>query len=69
MLFVYLLWHTRISCTSSFTEATVTTLSAGLCVLADTRTRVYRYGLLDDQTILDHLTDVLSWKHNIHCYI
>lgn len=61
----YFLRHTGISCTSSFTKTTVTSLSTRLCVLADAGTRMHGNGLLDYQTILDHLTDVLSWNSNM----
>ena len=56
-----LLRHTRISSTFPLTKPTVTPFTAGLGVLANAGAWVDGHGLLDDQTILDQLTDVLPW--------
>lgn len=52
--------HTGICCTLALTETTVATLAACLGVLAHAITRVHDDGLLDDQTVLDQLADVLA---------
>jgi len=52
--------HTGVSSTLPLTETRVTAFTASFCVLANTSSGVDSHGLLDDQTILDQLTDVLS---------
>lgn len=52
--------HTGVRCTLALTETTVTALATRLGVLAHAVTRVHDHGLLDDQTILDQLADVLA---------
>ena len=51
--------HTGIGRTLALAETTVTSLAARLSVLAHTVAGVHHDGLLDDQTILDQLADVL----------
>lgn len=54
-----LFWHTCICCTLSLTNAHVTTLPACQCILAASCTRVNRHWLLDDQTVLHQLSNLL----------
>jgi hypothetical protein len=57
-----LLWHTSVGCTLTLTIATVTPLTTSDGVLTHTEARVHNDGLLDDQTILDELANVLTWR-------
>lgn len=52
--------HTSVGCTLALSVSTVTALSAGDGVLANAITRVNDDGLLDDETVLDQLADVLT---------
>jgi hypothetical protein len=51
--------HARIRRTLSLADAAVPALATRLSVLAHARPRVHRHRLLDDQTVLDQLPDVL----------
>lgn len=53
-------WHTSVRCTLPLTVAAMSALSASDGVFADAITGVNYHGLLDDQTILDQLADVLA---------
>merc|ERR1712071_232021 len=55
-----LLGHTSIRSTLSLTKATVTALTASFCVFTNASTWVDGLGFLDDQTILNQLSDVLA---------
>lgn len=52
--------HASVGCSLTLSVAAVTALSASDGVLANAETRVHNDGLLDDQTILDQLADVLA---------
>ena len=54
-----LLGHTGVSSTLPLTKTRVTAFTASFSVLANTSSGVDSHRLLDDQTILDQLTDVL----------
>jgi hypothetical protein len=53
--------HTGLSGTLTLTSARVTTSALGSKLLAVTEERVHGLGLLDDEAILDELTDVLAY--------
>jgi hypothetical protein len=53
--------HTGLSGTLALTGARVTTSALGSELLAVTEERVHGLGLLDDETILDELADVLAY--------
>lgn len=55
-----LLGHTSVGGTLPLARTAVTSLAAGLGILADTGARVHRHGLTDDQTVLDELANVLT---------
>jgi hypothetical protein len=52
--------HSRVRCTLALSVATVTTLAASNGVFADAESTVDNDGLLDDETILDQLANVLT---------
>lgn len=54
--------HAGVRSTLTLSESAVTSLAAGLGVFAHTVTGVDHDGLLDDQTILDKLANVLTWN-------
>ena len=59
-----LAWHSCVSGTLSLTSTVMSSLSLGLVNSLDSRFRVHADMLSDDKSVLEQLTDVLSYKPN-----